>query len=804
MIYPADFETVTGFSQIREWLLAFCRYESSATMVSNLQFNSDINALNQLYNETDEWNNLHAMQPAALDLSGTEDISEWLKSLSIENYYFEEDALFTIKTNIETYNKIAGFLRKKAELFPLLNAICGNTENLEKTAEIIRSAIDPKGKLLPYASPEYGKINNEIEKLEKDARQLVRSIFRQWREAGYTAETDITVRDERLVIPVQSEHKRHVKGFVKDVSATGRVIYIEPMDSLELNNRLKELYAESRRERERILRLTTAKLRPFQASLEQTMHSLSRLDFIASRCSLAKKLNAQRPQLISKPFLELKNAVNPILWLKNKSAKKETVPMWLKLDEKERIVVISGPNAGGKSITLKTTLLLQYMAQCGLFITADPESTLGIFKNMAVDCGDGQSIDEGLSTFSAHLQHLKKMTSMAGAQSFFAVDELGDGTDPRFGGPIAQAVLEDFLQKGSYGIVTTHYSRLKEWAGHTPGILNASMAYNTHKLQPLYRLVTGKPGSSFALELLRKTGFDAETISRVESLSGEESQRTEELLLDLEEKQRELYDTLAENKIKQSQLDHLTQEYAALKEKIEGKKKEIIDAAKNKASGLIQEANKQIELTIRTIREHGANKEKTVKARSKLKAFEAEKINPKEVEKTPSHKNKNAPQTEVPPAVKEKINWVPGMLVRNKLNSGKGEILEVKKGKILVAFGLLKMWVTELEIEPIEGQKILQERKPVSGFNWVERQAGFSPTLDVRGLNADDALNKVRNWLDEAYSLGQNQLKIIHGRGDGILRKILREYFKTLNYRKSYKSEHEEQGGDGATLIELL
>ena len=806
MIYPSDFETITGFVQIREMLVAFCRFETSAEIAMHHKLMHEKVEIEKSFNEADEYIALQSVHPDSLDFTGTEDISKWLFSLDVENYFYEEDQLFSIKNTVETYVKVYKYLNKHKDIYPVLNSICGNIEFTENIVTIIRGVIDLKGNILPYASANFGKINSEIEKLEKDARQVVRSIFRQWKDAGYTSETDITVRDERLVIPVQAEHKRHVKGFVKDVSATGKVVYIEPLESLELNNRLKELYFECRREKENILRTTTAKLKPYKITLTQMMESLTQFDWISARVSLFKKTNAERPKLQPKPYLEFKNGVNPLLWLKNKSTKTETVSMDVQLGGENKIMVISGPNAGGKSITLKTVLLLQYMGQCGLFITANPESTIGIFQNYAVDCGDGQSLDEGLSTFSAHLKHLKKMTTIAGPNSLFGVDELGDGTDPRFGGPIAQAVLEDFLASGAIGVITTHYSRLKEWAGQTKMVTNASMAYDTRELKPLYKLVTGKPGSSFALELLKKTGFNKKTIERIEGLSGEESKNTEELLIDLEEKQRDLNELLEENRRKESQLTVLKSEYTQLKDKIEFKKKEILDGAKNKASSLLTEANKKIELTIRTIIEHSANKEVTAEARKKLKQFEENKINIKEENistKLTQNMGLKIEAKNTPTIASKKIKWLPGMQVRNKLNNGKGEILEIKKDKFLVSFGLLKMWVSEKEIEVIEGNLESKQRKSLSGFNWVERQSEFSPTIDIRGMRGEEGLLKVQNWMDEAYVLGQNKLKIIHGRGDGILRKMLREYFKTLHFVKNYKSEHEEQGGDGCTLIEL-
>jgi DNA mismatch repair protein MutS2 len=685
-------------------------------------------------------------------------------------------------------------LKKNAEAFPLLTQRSGNPEGIAEVRRIIAATIDNKSKLLPYASAAYGKITAEIEKLEKTARDSVQQVFKKWKNAGFTAETDITVRDERLVIPVLAENKRKVQGFVKDVSATGKIIYVEPLESLELNNRLTELYADKRREREKILKSVAAQLRPHSEGLRQSMQVLTAFDVIQARYALSQRLQAQRPLVEDKPVLFLKKGLNPLLWLKFKGQKNAVVPMDLELSAEHRIAIISGPNAGGKSISLKTAILLQYMAQCGLFIPALPESIVGVFYNISVDCGDGQSLEDGLSTFSAHLQHLKKMTTIASPRSLFAIDELGDGTDPRFGGPIAQVVLESFLQSGALGVVTTHYSRLKEWAGHTEGVLNASMAYDSKELKPLYTLISGKPGSSFALELMRKTGFDESHIVRVRSLSGEESGRTEDLLLELSEKQQDLDALLTENVKKQEQLDLLLNEYATLKDKIQGKRKDILDDARNKASELLKEANKQIELTIRTIREHGAQPEKTKQVREKLEQFREKAVKPKE-----------KPQPAVPAAPKVVFtDYKPGMWVINMLNSTKGEVLEVKKDRVLAAFGLLKMWVPIQEIEPVVADTNKKHAKKVSGFDWVDRQASFSPNLDVRGALADEALRKVQVWLEEAYALGQSPLKIVHGRGDGILRKALREYFKKLNYVRSWHSEREENGGDGCTIVELM
>lgn len=773
------------------------RYESSKNQIAGWNMLHSADEINRIYNHTDEWKRLCERHPSVANIAAAEDISSWLNFLEIENYFFNEEEFLIIVSVFQACSAFYPILRKNSEALPLLSKIAGSGAESKAVTELIYSKIDPKGKLLPYASVAYGKISAELEKLERDARSITQKLFKQWKDAGYTAETDITVRDERLVIPLLAENKRKVSGFVKDISATGKVIYIEPQESLELNNRITELHLEKRREREKILIALTENLREHKAVLQSSMEVLTKLDLIKVRADFASRLKANRPVIDKHSGIVLKNAVNPVLWLKNREQNRKTVPMSLQMDHNNRIVIISGPNAGGKSIVLKAVALLQYMAQFGLYITADSESKLGIFKNISIDCGDGQSINDGLSTFSAHLQHLKKMTAIASPASFFAIDELGDGTDPRFGGPIAQAILENLLKSGAYGVVTTHYSRLKEWANHTEGVVNASMAYDNRELKPLYELTMGKPGSSFALELMKKTGFEDSVIQKVKKLSGEESGKTEDLLMDLSARQLELNELIDENRNKEKQLELLLKEYHALKDKISERKKEIIEAAKQSAAELLKGANKQIELTIKTIKEHGANPEKTKMARKELEQFSRKKAL-----KLEGPKMKNAPPKS--PGVKKNIIYAPGMQVRNTLNDAVGEVIEVKKDKVLGAFGLIKMWVSLDEIEPAETSTSIRKPARTGGFNWVERQSVFKTELDLRGARAEDALKMVEQWMDEAYALGQNQLKIIHGRGDGVLRKMLRGHFKTVSFIKSWKSELESKGGDGCTIIELF
>lgn len=784
MIYPAEFETIIGFDRIREALKQRCRFVSSAARVSVMRMLNDVSAIREQFDQTDQWRLFTEKHPAAIPFEGSEDLMQGLVVLSVQNAFFSEEDLLALSKTLQNYLRTSAVLRKFSADYPLLYALLGEEEGLLAVVRSIDAVLSEKGQLKPNASLPFAKLSTDIERIEKEVRNQVKQIFKQWRDAGYTADAELTVREERIVIPVKAEHKRRVNGFVKDISATGQVLFVEPVESLELNNRLKELYAERRRERERILLKTTDAIRPYQVSLQSVMQSLVKMDLLAAKLSYAAAVNAQRPMLRDDAVLLLKKAVNPLL----KTSK--VVPLDLQLTRENRFLVISGPNAGGKSVALKTAFLLQYMVQHGLFIPASPDSECGVFSGMMIDCGDGQSMDSGLSTFSAHLAHLKAMTDAAKPGMLLGVDEIGDGTDPRFGGPIARVILDQLLKKGASAIVTTHFSSVKEWAGQTEGVQNAGMAYDLQNLQPLYRMIPGKPGSSFALQLLKKTGFSDKIIQEIEGLGGEESRKTEHLLVELEQQQAKLQQLLTENEQKEKHLQLLLEEYHALKQKIEGRRREMLDQAKVKAGRMLDEANKQIEMTIRVIREHKADKVKTQEVRGKLNRFR-EQI---KTETVPEEKPVRPPVS---------VKWLPGMPVKSLQNGAVGEVLEVKKDKLKVALGLVQVWLPLNEVEPAEKQKT-GKQSATKGYNWVERNATFNPRLDLRGEREEDALKKVAIWMDEAYALGQFNLKIIHGRGDGILRKSLRQYLKTVNYVRSYHSEQEEQGGDGCTVITLM
>lgn len=798
MIYPSSFEDLVGFTPLRIQLQEQCRLPSSAKIAASFSMITEPKLLKDSLDMLDECLAIMESRPSLFEWQYPVDMDAMLKHIHVEGYFLMEEDLLGIASNIKIYDSFVTALYQQQESFPHFRGLFPKNDSTQSVLTSITKVIDEEAHIRLSASPAYQKVSTEINRIEREARQQTKSIFKEWKALGYTADTEVTIREERLVIPVLAEFKRKVKGFVKDVSATGKVLFMEPSAIVELNNRLKELFAERRRERERILKQLSSEIRPFAPLLLTWMDSLTKADFVFAKYQLCSKYEAERPRQKNTNGLILKTAYHPVLKKELSKQNKKIVPLDLEMDDRH-IVVVSGPNAGGKSVVLKTALLLQYWYQCGFFITARPESEMGHFEYLGIDCGDGQSIIAGLSTFSAHLQNLKNITEHANDKALIGLDELGTGTDPRYGAPIAQVILEQLREKKSFVIATTHFSQIREWGRKEDAVLQASMAYDAIALKPLYKYIQGKPGSSFALELMRKTGFDLDWISRINELAGKDLGKTEDLMLEWEQKNQQLEHTLAENLQKSAHLTAMLEEYGRLKHKIGEKRKLAMDQAKKEAELLLAEANKRIEQTIRIIQENKADKNKTTKARNELNRFKSElttKLN--KPAQNVATVVKNEADLEIP------SNWkpIPGERVKNKDTDQMGEVVELKKDRALVIFGLIKMWIPILELLPAKPEKKKKQAQS-KGFNWMERQSSFQGEMDLRGVRTEEARAKLTHFLDEAYALGHTQVKIVHGRGDGILRKMLREHLKSLNYVREYVNEHSDRGGDGCTIVHM-
>ncbi len=631
-------------------------------------------------------------------------------------------------------------------------------------------------------------------------RKVLDQIMRQARQQGYTADdASVTIRGGRMVIPIQAEYKRRIKGFVHDESATGQTVYLEPAEVLDINNEIRDLEYRERREITKILTLLTDELRPHLKELRYAYQFLGMMDFIRAKARLAQQLEAVCPKLEKKRLVDWQDARHPLLYLSHKSQNKPVVPLTIELRSDQRILVISGPNAGGKSICLKTVALVQYMLQCGLLVPMDERSTAGIFQNIFIDIGDEQSLENDLSTYSSHLTNMNYFVKMADQKTLILIDEFGTGTEPQFGGAIAEAILSDLNQKKVFGVITTHYSNLKEFADRADGIVNGAMRFDTDELEPLYQLEIGKPGSSFALEIARKIGLQSSILNQAKELVGVEHVQYEKMLSELENEKNK-YEQLTENlAAKEKRISTTTQEYEELRAHLKNERKRILAEAKQEASQLLQNTNQKIENTIRTIKERSAEKESTRQARQELEEWK-EQVKPKPAEIKPQQK-----KTKI---AKEDGPIQKGDAVRVKENGAIGEVLSLRNNQAEILIGSLKSNVKLNRLEKVAKQSLKKLQKSITStstrsIDLNEKRAEFSSSLDLRGKRAEEVIPQLENWVDEAAMFGAGELRIIHGKGNGVLREIVRNYLKTHPSVSRFQEEHIERGGAGVTLAYL-
>jgi DNA mismatch repair protein MutS2 len=646
--------------------------------------------------------------------------------------------------------------------------------------------IDPNGDTRPDASPELQQLTAAIAKAELESRKKIDQVFRQTREKGWAADGGLTIRDGRLCIPLLAENKRKLRGFIHDESSSGQTVYIEPEEVFSLNNKVRDLEFDRRREVVRILVELTAELRPAVPAIESYHGLLTRLDFVRAKALLAVELEASMPELLNDQSVELINARHPLLFLNMKRHRQTVVPLNVRINEQSRVILVSGPNAGGKSVCMKTVGLLQLMVQAGLLIPASEHSKVGIFRQVFADIGDDQSIESDLSTYSAHLTKMRHFSKYADSKTLVLIDEFGTGTDPQFGGPIAEAVLETLNNRKIRGVITTHYSNLKLFAGSAEGIENASMLFDQAGMRPTYILETGKPGSSYAFEIARKIGLPEEVISLAKSKISEDQKRVESLLTNLERDKRKILESGAELEKRERRVKQLIEENEKLKVYLEENRKVILKDAKLEAQNIIKNANKLIENTISEIKGAKAEKEKTRSLRGNLER-ELKKHDVKEVKSPPAAANEEI----------TKGDWI-----RVTDSGAVGQVLDVHKDNVVMALGELRSVVKKNRVEKIPNRDVPKSVKRSTSV-LSENIARFKPEIDVRGMRGEEALYEIEKVLDRALMAGFPSLKIIHGRGDGILRKLIREYLRKYSQVKRMEDEHADRGGDGITYVYL-
>ncbi len=792
MLFPDQIYSKLGFQEIKEEIKKECISIMGRTMVDRMQFISNYDLLLKLLLQTHEFKQI-LVSGRNFPSENYFDIKTLTERIRVEGTYLIEEEFLKLIQALQTVKACLQFIKDSEGAYPNIELLSKDIEFDPQLIKSIENIIDSKGHIKPNASTELKDILHSIQSAESDVRKKITQIFKEWQKEGYTSDGQLTVREGRMVIPVSAEYKRKAKGLILDESSTGQTVYMEPTEVFELNNRIRDLEYQKRREIIKILTELTNQIRPYLPSLQQYHSYISIIDFIRAKALFALRLDAHLPQINKDLSFDWINAKHPLLTLHFTSLKKKVIPLNAKLNEQQRIILISGPNAGGKSVALKTIGLIQLMFQHGLLLPLSPDSTLSIVKKILVDIGDDQSIESDLSTYSAHLSNMNVFIQQATPHTLILIDEFGTGTDPKFGGPMAEAVLETLNQKNVKGVITTHYSNLKVFASNTEGLVNASMLFDTIELKALYQLEIGQPGSSYAFEIAQKTGLPNKLIQLAKQKVGRSQQKVDDLLIDLQKdkvKIEEMNKLLTEDK---EQTSLLLQQNKQLKQELEDSKKRLLKDSKEEAKRILQQANKLIENTISEIKEVKADKEATKLIRKKL-AEESETLLNTISETKKVEKNK------------EQIYKI-GDWVRLIESNAEGRVLNVQKNKAEVAIGDLRSVVSFAKLEKLTENKNQQNTSSSKKFSsvktYTESVRDFTPQIDLRGMRGEEALTEVEKYLDKALMMGFDQIRILHGKGDGILRKIIRESLKKYKEVKSLEDEHVDFGGDGITVVRL-
>ena len=786
MIYPETFEEKLGFDQIRSKLKSYCLSTAGQGWVDSMKFNTDFDFIRTLLHQNVEFR-LILEKGEAFPSRHFVDPTEWISKISLEGNWLEAEEFLNLAYGIDTILACKAFFAKNVDVYPELHVLALPVNVSHQMSNDVYAKIDDKGLVKDSASADLGRIRKKLRDEQNRLRKLADQIFKAAVGSSWVPEGALpTIRDGRVVIPIQAEHKRKLKGFILDESATGQTVFMEPAEMLDANNEIRELEHEEKREVIRILKALTAEFRTQLPTLKSSFRFLAQIDFIRAKAKFALDINADLPVLERQPELTWYNAKHPLLYLSLKG-KREVVPLTIELNPEHRMLLVSGPNAGGKSVCLKTVGLLQYMFQCGLLVPLSDRSRVGIFHDILLDIGDQQSIENDLSTYSSHLRNMNVFIEAATDKSLVLIDEMGSGTDPNFGGAIAQAILSSLLEKKVWGVATTHYYNLKLFASQQTGIRNAAMRFDDKNLMPLYILDIGKPGSSFALEIARKTGLPSHTIEAAEKLVGKDLTGFEALVRSLEQERQELSTKITRLEKQEADLKQSLAKYQALSIELESKKKEILNRAKEDASRLLRDTNREIEKTIRHIKENKAEKKETLKVRKNLETLTHKVASPEPMQRTPDV------------ALKE------GDRVRIIGQEGSGTILSIQGNNATVQFGLLKSITRLGKLERITAaaEKEINAKLRGAGINVMEKRANFNPTLDLRGKRVDEVTGILEQYLDTAILLGQGEVRILHGKGEGVLRKVVRDQLKKYKEVASANDEHVERGGDGITVVIL-
>ena len=845
MIYPDNYEHKVGFDDIRTLICGFCQSELGKERVADLHMLTEISAIRQRLTEAQELETI-LEEMVELPEMAFYDLRPAIQRIRLEGTHIEEEDLSKLKKSLDTLHSWLKIIRATKEdedtpIYPALNQLSMGVFTFLAVAATIDKTLDRYGKIKDEASPELARIRSELRASEGSVNRTLHGILKEVKNEGLVPQ-DVTptFREGRLVIPVSPSLKRRLRGIVHDESATGKTVFIEPQEVVEANNRIRELEAEERREVIQILKHITMLLRPNSQELLRAFVFLADLEFVRARVSFAKHIGGIYPTVAPYPVIDWTLAQHPLLKLSLAKQGKKVVPLDIKLDRKQHILIISGPNAGGKSVCLKTVSLIQYMLQCGLPVPVGEGSKMGVFNNLAIDIGDEQSIEDDLSTYSSHLLNMKNMMKMADSSTLLLIDEFGGGTEPTIGGAMAEAILMRYTTKGAFGIITTHYQNLKHFADAHDGVANGAMLYDRQRMQALFQLQIGNPGSSFAIEIARKIGIPEDVIADATDIVGKDYVNADKYLLDIVRDKRYWENKRQTIHSQEKQMEQTIQKYEQEIEELKQKRKEIIQSARQQAEDIIRNSNAVVENTIREIREAQAEKERTKEIRSELNEFRDQleqatrseydemierkmrqiQERKKRQEDRKRDKNEKAIREAQRPAIGSLLTalgakpqstdgLVIGMPVKIIGTTAIGTVEKINGKRITVQFGMVRSVMDASKLAPAKPEKkAAQQSFQVATYMSQETQdrirethLNFHPEIDIRGMRGDEALETITRYIDDAILVGASRVRILHGTGNGILRQLIRQYLHTVPQVISARDEDVRFGGAGITVV---
>ena len=804
-----DIEQKLGFDRIRQMVAEQCTNALAVRMAGEMHYMTDYETLGHELKLTEEMRQIVLME-SEFPQQDFIDLTPILTHLRVGNTVIPLESLFDLKLSLRTIRECYHFLTAEEhmqyealrnEAVEVELGYGGKSSQLNVINSLLGKLIDDHGELYDNASPALAEIRRtKARKAAEVDAQVNSTLARAKREGWAPSDAEVTIRDGRPVIPLLTTHRRKIRGLIQDESATRQTAFVEPSEVVELGNDLRELEFDERHEVQRILLTFSDRLRPLLPQLDEAYRFLAKIDFLRAKARVAVELNASVPILHAGPRIEWIDARHPILYLQKKDA---VVPFSLSLGEGQRVLIISGPNAGGKSVCLKAVGLIQYMLQCGMPVPLRPTSECGLFGSIFIDIGDQQSIDNDLSTYTSHLQNMKTLLAEAREDTLFLLDELGGGTEPRSGCAIAEAVLEELYGKGSFGVVTTHFADLKLLADRMPGIVNGAMLFDTEAMRPLYRLAVGHPGSSFAFEIAESIGFPKEVLDKAGEKVGREQLNFEHQLQQLEIDKREIARQKEELRVADEFLGEVTQKYQRLNDSLQARRHEIIGSARREAQQILTDANRTVERTISDIKSAKAEKEATQAARAKLTeaAEQVEKEIRKADEKQRQHKPKES-------TAEQSIPVTVGSIVRIDGEETYGQVVEIKGKKAVVESNSIRMTIPLGRLQGTAKQKIPTQKATVSVSHSIyddmnDKRKSFNPTLDLRGHRAEEAIDMLHRFLDDALLLSEKEVRILHGKGYGILMQVIRQELQASRDVRTFHPEKLELGGEGVTVVNL-